>query len=45
LHTATPRTLLPRASRRGENTPMPSWPGSTASTPPETPLFAGNPTQ
>ena len=43
--TATPRTLLPRASRRGEKTPMPSCPGSTASTPPATPLFAGMPTQ
>ena len=43
-HTLIARTLLPRASRRGENTPMPNWPGSTATMPPETPLLAGRPT-
>jgi len=44
VHTATPRTLLPRASSGGENTPMPSCPGKTAMMPPATPLFAGMPT-
>ena len=39
-----PRTVLPCASTRGENTPIPSLPGSTARTPPETPLLAGSPT-
>ena len=43
-HTRTPRTLLPRASNSGEYTPMPSWPGSTATMPPPTPLLAGMPT-
>jgi len=37
LHTATPRTLLPRASSRGEKTPIPNCPGSTASKPPAIP--------
>ncbi len=40
-----PRTLLPRASIGGENTANPSWPGDTASTPPDTPLLAGRPTR
>ena len=43
--TATPRTLLPRASSGGEKTPIPSCPGSTARMPPDTPLFAGSPTR
>ena len=42
--TSTPRTLLPWRSSGGEKTAIPSWPGSTASTPPPTPLFAGMPT-
>jgi len=42
-HTRMPRTLLPRGSSKGENTPMPSCPGSTAMMPPETPLLAGMP--
>ena len=40
-----PRTVLPSASRRGEKTPIPSLPGSTAKIPPETPLLAGRPTE
>ena len=43
-HDSMPRTLLPRLSSGGENTPMAGWPGSTAMTPPATPLFAGRPT-
>ena len=43
LQTRMPRKLLPRASSGGEKTPMPSWPGSTAMMPPETPLLAGMP--
>ncbi len=42
--TATPRTLLPCSSSRGENTATPSSPGSTARMPPATPLLAGMPT-
>ena len=41
---ATPRTLLPCGSSRGEKTAIPIWPGRTASTPPPTPLLAGRPT-
>jgi len=39
-----PRTLLPLASRRGEKMAMPKRPGTTAITPPPTPLLAGMPT-
>ncbi len=42
--TSIPRTLLPCGSSGGEKTAIPSWPGSTARTPPATPLFAGMPT-
>ena len=36
---------VPRSSSAGENTPMPSCPGSTAMMPPPTPLLAGIPTR
>lgn len=40
----SPLTLFPFASRRGENTATPIWPGRTPRTPPPTPLLAGRPT-
>ena len=40
----TPRLLLPCLSSRGENTAMPTCPGSTPMSPPATPLLAGMPT-
>ena len=44
LQTAMPRTLLPFSSSRGEKMAIPKRPGSTAITPPLTPLLAGRPT-
>ncbi len=40
---ATPRTLLPMLSRRGEKVHRPMTPGITTMMPPPTPDLAGNP--
>ena len=42
VHNATPRTELPSASSRGDQTHTPITPGTT-SIRPETPLLAGRP--
>ena len=39
-----PRTLFPAGSSGGENVPIAKRPGTTATMPPPTPLFAGTPT-
>ena len=39
----TPRTLLPAGSSGGEKVPTAPFPGATATIPPETPDFPGNP--
>ena len=42
---STPRTLFPRSSSRGLNSPMPNCEGLTATRPPDTPDLAGRPTR